>query len=361
MDGVDRDLNKEKIICERLKRQGFVNPLKDSRDTEAYKQLFRLLQPVAPVFNSRPGSPPQLVHRTSFDDSVVAESLREKHKLVKGRFQGGRIGYVLEDDLSLYGTVFRKPIQKVSPLHEEILSMIQISGGISKDQLKEELPFKAKEITAALKRMQEAFLVYESQVDTDWNTGWFDFKTEWHGIELQQDTMGAFSEMLLRFLDAIVFASLEQIKSWSELKLKTIQSSIGLLIECGEIVKVVINGLGEGFMRKKDLHLTDEEITPSVFMLDKSDFLVRVYLNELKQMFNGREFLQYLLIDGEFKGAVLGHWRIGPHDIEDIELCLVQGEVEKRKKEIIDAIRIVYPIDTTTILRFNGNLFREVL
>lgn len=209
-------------------------------------------------------------------------------------------------------------------------------------------------IPATLKRLQEAFLVYESQVDTDWNTGWFDFKMEWQEIELQQNMVNAISEMLLRFFDAIIFASLDQIKSWSELKLKTIQSAIDLLIERDEIVKMEISDLGEGFMRKKDLYLNDEAIIPSVFMLDKSDFLVRVYLNELKQLFSGKEVLQYLLIDGEFKGAVLGHWRIGPHDIEDIELHLVQDEAEKRKKEITAAIREIYSIDTTAILRFNG-------
>jgi len=108
-------------------------------------------------------------------------------------------------------------------------------------------------IPATLKRLQEAFLVYESQVDTDWNTGWFDFKMEWQEIELQQNMVNAISEMLLRFFDAIIFASLDQIKSWSELKLKTIQSAIDLLIERDEIVKMEISGLGEGFMRKKDL------------------------------------------------------------------------------------------------------------
>ncbi len=77
--------------------------------------------------------------------------------------------------------------------------MIQSSGGISKEQLKEELPFKAKEITAALKRLQEAFLVYESQIDTDWNTGWFDFKTEWSEIKWAEDPVSAVAEMLLHF------------------------------------------------------------------------------------------------------------------------------------------------------------------
>ncbi|MFD1413069.1 DNA glycosylase AlkZ-like family protein [Oceanobacillus jeddahense] len=347
-------MNKERIICERLQRQKLITPLEDSHHREAYKQLFQKLQPVAPVFNSRPGDPPRLVHRTGFNDTFLSEDLHKKHQLVKGRFQGGRIGYVLEDDLDLYSTIFRKTIPKMTEFQKEVLSMIQQSGGISKDQLKEELPFKAREITAALKRLQEAFLVYETQVDTDWNTGWFDFETEWPEIKWQEDTVSAVAEMLFRFLDAYVFATLGQIKSWTQLKRKTIQGALSLLMEKEVIVKIKINGLGEGFIQKKDLHLTNEEIPSTVYMLDKSDFLVRADLDELKNRFKGKEVLQYLLIDGELKGAVLGHWRIGPHDIEDIALCLGKEETEKRKEEIISAIRAGYSAETTRILRFNG-------
>lgn len=89
-------------------------------------------------------------------------------------------------------------------------------------------------------------------------------------------------------------------------------------------------------------------------MLDKSDFLVRADLDELKEKFKGKEVLQYLLIDGEFKGAVHRHWRIGPHDIEDIALCLDKEETETRKEEIISAVRAGYSVETTRILRFNG-------
>ncbi|GGP11830.1 DNA glycosylase AlkZ-like family protein [Oceanobacillus neutriphilus] len=347
-------MNKEKIICERLQRQKLIFPLENSHDIREYKELFQQLQPVAPVFNSRPGEAPKLVHRTVFNDTLLSEGLRKKHQLVKGRFQGGRVGYVLEEDLGLYSTIFRKPVQKITALHEEVLSMIQSSGGISKEQLKEELPFKAKEITAALKRLQEAFLVYESQIDTDWNTGWFDFKTEWPEIEWAEDTVPAVAEMLLRFLDAAVFATLDQMTSWSQLKRKTIQSALTALMESEAIIKIEVDGIGEGFMQKKDLHLTNEEIPQSVFMLDSSDFLVRAETDELKEKFKGKEVLQYLLIDGEFKGAVLGHWRIGPHDIEDITLYLGEEEIETRKEEIIFAVRAGYPLETTRILHFNG-------
>jgi hypothetical protein len=129
---------------------------------------------------------------------------------------------------------------------------------------------------------------------------------------------------------------------------------LNFLIESEQIVKIKINGLGEGFMRKKDLDLSNGSIKPSIFILDKSDFLVRVYMDELKQLFKGREVLQYLLIDGEFKGAVIGHWRIGPHDIDDVELNLSQEELEERKEDIIAAIRKGYSKDTTSILKFNG-------
>ncbi|HET7578217.1 MAG TPA: hypothetical protein VFK33_02970 [Bacillales bacterium] len=347
-------MNKESVINERLKRQQLLQPLNDSRNKQAYLRLFRLLQPVAPVFNSRPGDPPKLVHRTTFDDSLISERLREQHKLVKGRFQGGRVGYVLEEDLNLYAGIFRKPLKKMTPLHEEILTTIQNSGGISKDQLKEELPYLAKEITAALKRLQEAYLVYEDQIDTDWNTGWFHFETEWFEIKLTKGLEAAVSEMLLNFLEACVFATLDQIKSWSQLKINTIQMVLNQLVEEKRIVRMTIDGLGEGFIQSKDTDLEYMEIPLTVFMLDKSDFLVRVYLNELKETYKGQEVLQYLLIDGEFKGAVLGHWRIGPHDIEDVKLLLTQDEAMCRKEDIINAIREGYSSDTTDILRFNG-------
>jgi hypothetical protein len=98
----------------------------------------------------------------------------------------------------------------------------------------------------------------------------------------------------------------------------------------------------------------------SVYMLDKSDILVRSYLSELKQQYKGLEVLQYLLIDGEFNGAVLGHWRIGPYDIEDIRVDLNTEEAEARKAEIIDAVRKVYSPERTAILNYNGQKLGRV-
>jgi len=56
-----------------MARQGLDGPV---RSEPEYAALVRLLQPVAPIANSMPGSPPRLVHRTAFDDSELADAMQ---------------------------------------------------------------------------------------------------------------------------------------------------------------------------------------------------------------------------------------------------------------------------------------------
>jgi hypothetical protein len=347
----------ESIIFERLKRQGLLTPLENIKNEEEYIKLFKSLQPVAPVHFTRPGDPPRLVHRTSYDDSRITGKLRKKHQLIKGRFLGGRIGYVLEEDLKLFATVFKKPLNKVKPIHKDIMEVIKSSGGISKEQLKEEVDYSAGEITKELKPLQEAFILYEQQLDTDWDTGWFDFRTEWFDIDVQQDQYEqAISKIILHFLSAFVFATIDQVKSWSQLNVRLIKLAIKNLSEEKKIIEVAIEGLGTGYIRKEDLESLEYHEKPSsLFVLDKSDFLVRSHMKELQEKYKGFEVLQYLLVDGEFQGAVLGHWRIGPYDIDDIKLDIDEKQAESRSEEIIAAVRRVYPSETTAILKYNGS------
>ncbi|WP_164667250.1 DNA glycosylase AlkZ-like family protein [Virgibacillus doumboii] len=347
------NLDKQTILHERMKKQGLLDPLEDPADVDGYKNLFKRLQPVAPVHNSRPGDPPKLVHRTIFDDALVTSKLRQKHQIVKARFQGGRVGYVFEEDLKLFTRVFQKPLKRLDPIHEEILGTIRSLGGISKDQLKKELRYSAKEITKALTKLQEAYLVYEDQIDTDWDTGWFDFSEEW--FEVPEQTDESVEKILLQFLDSMVFANLDQIKSWSQLRKNLLKRILHQLVARNLIVEVSAEGLGTGYMKADPMGFVQRKVPKSVFMLDKSDILVRSHLDELKSIYKGQEVLQYLLIDGEFQGAVLGHWRIGPHDIDDVTLSLKPEQATIRKDEIIKAIRKYYTPERTKILKFNGD------
>lgn len=348
--------DKFSILHERLLRQGLTDPI-SKPDEEMYLALFRRLQPVSTVYFTMPGSPPSLVHRTAFDDRLLASGLREHHSLIKGRFLGGRVGYVLPEDLKLYATVFRKMPKKLYTIHHNILGLIRSSGGMSKEQLKEELPYPAGEISKALLLLSEAFLAYEDQTDNDWDTGWFDFATEWFEFDTDPEFyVNSAAQIIERFIDAMVFATPEQLKSWSQLPLKQLKESCRKLQEEERIVPVNIPGMGEGYLIPKDRDaLPSRQAAPeSLFMLDKSDYLVRADLSELQRKYKGQEVLQYLLIGGEFQGAVLGHWRIGPHDVEDIVLDIRPEEANRRKAEIIEAVRGFYHEETSAILKYNG-------
>lgn len=52
---------------------------------------------------------------------------------------------------------------------------------------------------------------------------------------------------------------------------------------------------------------------------------------------NDHESLQYLLIDGEFHGASIGHFRNGPYDLNDV-ICDLPN-ADERMIEIIDVIK----------------------
>ncbi|WP_223069936.1 DNA glycosylase AlkZ-like family protein [Paenibacillus caui] len=348
----------EAVLAERMSRQGLARPLDDEEDEEAYLDLFKRLQPVAPVHFTRPGDPPKLVHRLPKGGAALASALREQQRIIKGRFNGGRIAYVLQEDLRLYATAFRKKLTKEAPIHRHILDLIQSSGGLSKEQLKEELPYPAGEITKALQGLHEAFLVYELQTDEDWDTGWLDFAEEWFELsDHPEEKAEALGQVVLQFINSMVFATEGQIKSWAGISAKAVRDTVRELAGSGRIAEVEMEAWGRGFMASLDLEGAPSEtaqVEPSVFMLDKSDFLVRANLDELKKKYAGEEVLQYLLIDGRFQGAVTGHWRIGPYDVDDILVDLDEAAAWARQGEIIAAVRAIYTPEHHSILKFQG-------
>jgi hypothetical protein len=51
---------------------------------------------------------------------------------------------------------------------------------------------------------------------------------------------------------------------------------------------------------------------------------------------------------------VLGHWRIGPHDVENILVELPAAERADRRDEILQAVAWVYHPPDSRILRYDG-------
>jgi hypothetical protein len=280
---------------------------KKAATTEEYDQLFRRMQPVAPIYFSRPGDPPCLVHRAGFDDRAYNDDLRAQRVLVKGRFAGGTVGYVRSDDLEWYIGAYRKDIERMTPAQERILNLLYSAGPLNCAQIKEETGLLVKEIMPALHCLQEAFLVYEDQVDSDWDRGWYVFEREWEGVDIRRYRRAeAIAHILMDFLYLNVFATEQNMKDFLRLPLRDIKEALASLAASGQIEQACADGQ-QGWVRRDDaavlpgLRLSPEK---SAFMLHRADFLVKSREHELKERFAGLEVLQYLLIDGEFLGVV---------------------------------------------------------
>jgi winged helix DNA-binding protein len=346
-------ISQSTVLRERLRRQRLTDPL---TSPEGYVALFRSLQPVSTIAMSRPGNPPSLFPRTRFDDDVLADRMRARRDLIKGRFLGGRIGYVLADDLELYANAFRRPIPALTETQWTVLEAVRNVGPLTPRQVKAETDLLNKYIMPALHRLQKAFLVYEDQIDSDWERSWYDFGAEWPDIELDDRLCdAAVTQVLLRFFEVNVFATFEQIRDWLQLPKRSLARVVQAMEVSGATLPCTVEGLGEGWVRAQDASLrSDVEGTSSVFMLNGADALVRSHTSELKRRFGAHEVLQYLLIDGVFCGAVLGHWRIGPHDVSDILVTLRAEERMDRRDEIVSVVAAQYHPPHSRILRYDG-------
>lgn len=342
------------IAALRLSRQHLIDPLTSPREYECFA---RRIQPLTPPADSRPGNPPCLVHRAAFDDAGYLDSLRTDRTLVKGRFQGGNVGYVFADELSLYAAAYRKPLNPDYTL-SFLLDLLEREGPLTCHNIKEMTGMLSKEIMPALHKLQESFLVYEDQVDSDWERGWYAFDREFPDVDLNRYSRGdAVMEIVCRSLGLLVFAREEHLRGWLRLPVKEIRKALETLTGNGTVMQAEC-GDRQGYIRTKDVPLIEtlKDAIPahSVFVIHRSDFLVRAFEPELKERFSGREILQYILIDGEFSGAVCGHWRQGPHDVEDVVLTLPQQETQARKDEILKAVGQFYSPPFSHVLRFNG-------
>ena len=335
-----------------MRRHGIAQP---AASTEEYAQLFRNLQPVSPIHNTRPGSSPCLEHRADFDDQKLTDSWRANHTIIKGRFQRGLIGYIFQEDLELYANAFAKPIKAFSEAQSMVWECVSHLGPVNKGVIKEETGLLMKQISPALNRLQEAFMVYQDQIDDNWECGWESVESQWPELDVAEHKRHeARKQVLLRFLDAHVFATPTQLRDWSGFPLKALRAMLQEFEQEHLVEGCEIDGLGDGWRMKNAANISDAAPWQGVRVLSKADLLCRSHESELKARFRGLETLCYLLIDGEFAGTVTGHWGFGAYPLDDIVVCLPNAEKQARKAEILTAVTHAYAADEHQILRYSG-------
>lgn len=331
-------ISENKIISLRMERQY----LTQKADKTDYIALYNDLQPGQNVYWNGFGDPPSLTFRAAFNDIEFNRERQADRTLMKGRFVGGNLGWIKDDDFELFACLFCKPLNKPSERQLDLLELIEREGPLNIQQMKEATGLLVKEITPALHRLQKAFLIYEDQYDGDWERGWYKISEMFPELDLSRySKLEALKILLQRFSYRHVKFDAEMVKSFYKLPGKIIKEAIDSLADEGVIEKI-----GNGWLLKTDIEILktySHQTLKFVNVMHRNDFLVRSNDYWLKEKYKHpkHDTLQYLLIDGEFRGAVVGHFRNGPYDLEDVLLDLTQEEVVARKSNILEAIGVV--------------------
>ena len=331
-----------KIISLRMERQRFIN----KADEDEYVKLYRDTQPGQNVYWNGFGQPPTLCFRADFDDIEYNRDRQLKRKLIKGRFSGGNLGWIVPEDMELFIALYRKPLVKPTEIQLRVLELIEREGPLNIQQIKEETGLLVKEITPDLHRLQEAFLIYEDQYDGEWDRGWYRFTEMFPQVNSDKYSRHeALKIVLQRFAYRLVWFDTAMAKSFYKLPEKEIKLAAGELVAEGVLVESNL-----GYMLKNDSELLanyEPKTLNFVYAIHRNDFIYKAHEHVLKEMAKklterleyDHDPLQYLLIDGEFHGASVGHFRNGLYDLNDVVCDL--SDAGSRKDEIVKAIRAV--------------------
>lgn len=334
-------MNRNAFLKLRLERQHLLEPVA----RKDYKSLFCGMSPVLCTYWSCPGTPPELLYRASFDDRKYCYKLRERREIIKGRFQNGSIAYIYADELELFGSVYCRHTP-LSESERELYELLLREGPMTIHVIKEFTGMLTKEITPALHRLQEKFLVFEDQADSEWDRAWYPFETEFPDVDVERYPKAeAVKELIGRFAFLNVWIDAEMVKSFYRLPVKEIRAALeamtaegGLLpckagyirtadrelLECEAVCasETSGNGSSEKLSGREPAGAPISEGRSSVRILHRNDFLVKSNEHWLKKKYRHPEYdiLGYLLIDGEFNGCLLGHFKNGPFVLEDVGL-----------------------------------------
>ena len=325
-----------KLTALRMERQFLTRKANKSE----YIALYRDTQPGQNVYWNGFGDPPSLTYRAAFDDIEFNRERQRARSLIKGRFVNGNLGWVMPEDLELFAAAFIKPLDRPNPRRATLLELIERKP-LTIQQMKEETGMLVKEITPALHRLQEAFLIYEDQFDGEWDRGWHMFNDMFPDADLTKYTrIEALKILLQRFVYRHVRFDTKMAKSFYKLPEKDIKAAITALVEDGVLVEY-----DGGYMLPGDIAMLqncDGDPPKSIFAMHRNDIFVKSNEHWLKERYAHTypDTLYYLLIDGEFRGAVAGKFRYTP-EVEDVIVDLPQVEIAKRKDDILQAVQIL--------------------
>ena len=200
-------------------------------------------------------------------------------------------------------------------------------------------------------------MIYEDQFDGEWDRGWHKFTDMFPDVDLTKYTrIEALKILLQRFVYRHVCFDIKMARSFYKLPEKDIKAAVAALVDDG-----VLAEYDGGYMLPDDIAMLDSydgEPPKSVFAMHRNDILVKSNEHWLKERYTHTypDTLYYMLIDGEFRGAVVGKFRYTP-EVEDVILDLPQVEAATRKDDILQAVQMLCGANVP-IKRYQGEEFQ---
>ncbi len=333
-------MNDPKITCLRMERQHFAI----KADETEYRELFRDMSPCYQVYWIGFGQPPVLKYRATFDDAEYNRARMRARSIVIGRFIGGNLAWIEREDMPIFAALYKKPLAKNAYAARELLELFERVGPLGVRQIKEESGLLVKEITPALKQLQEAFLIFEDRCDNNIDRSFYLFSEMFpdSGKEISRDE--ALETLLKRFAYRNIVVDEKQAKAFYKLPAADIKSAFMRLVSGG-----AFTAADGGYMLSSDAELLRTYVPrPArfVYAVNRNDFLFRSYAHvlvpEFKPLYENLPYdsepFHYILVDGVFRGVSVGHVHNGPFEINDIVLDMPDEEAQLRKNEIVDAV-----------------------
>ena len=223
----------EKLLALRMQRQHLLRPVSE----DGYDALYRDLQPGLNLYWHGFGQPPELTFRADFDDISYNRERLARRTLVKGRFGGGNLGWIVPEDLPLFAALYRKPIALMDDVQATVMTLIERLGPLNIQQIKEETGYLVKTVTPALHRLQEAFLLYEDQFDGEWDRAWYRFEEMFPEIDLNGISReDALDTLLQRFAYRMAWFDTKMARSYYKLPEKELKQACARLTERGVLL-----------------------------------------------------------------------------------------------------------------------------
>lgn len=353
-------MNRQAMLALRMERLRMSAPAQH----EEYDGLFRDLSPVATAGWVAPGTPPSLPGHVGFDDISYNDARRSSRAIRKGRF-GGKVAYVDERDWELFACLYQKSLDRPTVAQAEMLELLEREGPLNIGLIKETTGLLVKAITPLLHRLQEAFLVYEDQVDGEGDRGWYAMVSEYPDLDLQRySKQEALEAVLPRLCRRMVWLTAEAAHEFYGQPHAIVRKALDKLVQEKTLIHQEMDGQ-EVFLLTEDAAMlrSDENALPKpgVIMLQRNDPLVRCLTKQEKTALSGgQEALYYLFIDGEIRGTVCGRFKFGPHRLDDVVLNLPSGEAEARKEEILDAVYTVFNRVSSPLAQYCGQPLKGI-